>query len=480
MIRLPDYHFNNPSKAICLISLTSLSLIHISCVNSIGQPTGNVNLSKSIPKTWDEVGKGYHGKISTGWLADFKNPRMSKLVQEAVNAIPSLKASEARLRAAWETTQAADADFKPSVSTGASTSRRRAGNLGETRSIRSSYGLNASTSWELDLWGRIRDRVDATRADFRADEHDLRSARLSLAANTAKAWCNLITSEQNLDLAKKTLDSFEKNNRIVERNYKAGAGTRSLAVQLSRSNVASAKSTLRSRQLQRNNAARDLEVLLGRYPSAEIKSTNELPFLRTSVPTGIPAQLLSRRPDVAAAELAVYSSAKRADIARKSLLPAVRFSAGISSGSGAIREVFNIHNLVTNAAANLSQTVYQGGELKANAKAALERNQAAIYTYANVVVRASQEIEESIATDRALREQEKFLVQQTKSSTLAETQATRDYSEGIEGVGILEVLESQRRANNARSSLINIRNRRLQNRIDLYLALGGDFATPAQ
>ncbi len=96
-------------------------------------------------------------------------------------------------------------------------------------------------------------RIDVNNANYQADIHDYRNARLSLAANTAKFWCNLITAEQQLELAENTLASFEKNNRIVERNYKAGIpGTSSLAVQLSRSNVASARSTLRDRQLRRN------------------------------------------------------------------------------------------------------------------------------------------------------------------------------------------------------------------------------------
>jgi len=320
--------------------------------------------------------------------------------------------------------------------------------------------------------------VDAERADYKAEAHELRNARLSLAANTAQAWCNLITAEQQLELASTTLASFKKNNTIVERNYKAGIpGTTSLAVQLSRSNVASAKSTLRNNKLQRNNAARALELLLGRYPSAEVKSSKTLPRIKRSTPTGFPATLLARRPDVAAAQLDVYSSAKIAEASRKNLLPIIRLSSGVSSGGSIWKDVFNPSTLAANAAASLTQTLYDGGQLEASAQAALENNKASIHRYTNIVLAAANEIEEAIATDRSLRDREQFLIEQTKSSTLAESQATRDYSEGIDGVGILEILESQRRANDARSNLIDIRNSRLQNRIDLHLALGGDYST---
>ncbi len=455
-----------------ILILSATCTLFVACTQGIQSPQTSVELGLKVPSSWKEAGNGNHGKISSGWVKEFKSPRMTKLVNEAIRSNPSLKASEARLRASWQLASVADADLKPSVGSSASGSRRLNG------STTSSFGVNMNASWELDLWGRVRDRVDVNNANYQVDIHDYRNARLSLAANTAKFWCNLITSEQQLELAKNTLASFEKNNRIVERNYKAGIpGTSSLAVQLSRSNVASARSTLRDRQLRRNNSARSLETLLGRYPSAKLKSTTTLPTITRNVPTGVPASLLSRRPDIANAELDVYISAKRSDIARKSLLPAIRFSSSASSGSSDFSNIFNFNNIAANAAANLTQSVYNGGELQAAAKAALERNQAAIHSYTNVVLRAAREVEQAIATDKALREQESFLVQQTKSATLAEAQAERDYSEGIEGVGILEVLESQRRANNARSSLIIIRNRRLQNRIDLHLALGGDFNT---
>lgn len=460
--------------------LLCLSLLaYTACTQHIEKPSETIQTAQIKRKTWKEADTKQSSKISRAWLKEFSSPRMEKLVLEAIKNNPNLKAAEARLRASWATTHASRSDLEPSLNANTGTNKRRSGNLSNNASYSTTYNLSLNLSWEVDLWGRIRDRASAAQAEYQADVHDFRNAKLSLAANTARAWCNLITAEQQLELAKNTLASFKKNKQIVERNYKAGVpGTRSLAVQLSRTNVAQAESTLKNRQLQRNNAARSLEVLLGRYPSAELKSSTTLPQLKRHIPVGLPAQLLSRRPDVKAAELAVFASAKRADSARKSLLPAVRFNSNGSSSSSQFKDIFNIHNLVSNAAANLTQSVYNGGELKANAQAALERNKASIHSYANIVLQASREIEEAINTDRALREQEQFLKEQTKSATLAEKQAERDYSEGIEGVGILEILESQRRANNARSSLINLRNRRLQNRIDLHLALGGDFSTP--
>ena len=436
------------------------------------------SVSATIPGSWSAAAKGQHGKISTAWLSEFSSPAMTQLVTEAISNNPNLNAAAARLRASQLGTIGARANLLPSLSASTSTSRSRNGNGDSTRSIGESYGLSLNASWEPDIWGRLRDLNDASISSYRASVEDYRNARLSLAANTAKAYCNLVTAGQQLDLAERTLESFKKNRDIVERNYKAGVpGTRAIAVQLSRTNVASAQRGIKSRTLQRDNAARSLESLLGRYPAAVLQTSKKSPHLKDSIPTSLPATLVSRRPDLVAAQLDVFRSAKLADANRKSLLPSLNLSSRASTGGSSTNNLFNPQFIAANIAASLSQRIYNGGALKANADAALARNKAAIYDYSTAAIRAFREVEDAIARDASLKEQEVFLIKETKQATFAERSAELDYSEGIENSGILEILESQRRANNARAALINLRNSRLQNRINLHLALGGDFRT---
>ncbi len=339
------------------------------------------------------------------------------------------------------------------------------------------YGLSLDASWEMDLWGRLRDLDHAAYADFEAAQADFRAARLSLAANTAKAYFDLITAQQQLDLAVATRESYERNGRIIERNYKAGDDTASaLDVQFSRNNIASAERDVVGREQARDEAARVLEGLLGRYPSAAVRAGTELPKLRKGVPAGLPSELLMRRPDLVSAAGAVRASAKRADAARKDLLPSFRLSAGGSTSSEELGEMLlDPEQIVWNAASSLAQTVYQGGALRAEARRALERNREALQNFAGEALRALREVESALAAERSLAQQEAFLEVELRQADLAEKQASRDYSEGI--VGILEVLEAQRRAVQARNSMISLRNQRLQNRVDLHLALGGDFRT---
>jgi NodT family efflux transporter outer membrane factor (OMF) lipoprotein len=338
------------------------------------------------------------------------------------------------------------------------------------------YGLNLAASWEVDVWRRLRDLNQASEADVAALRSLYRGARLSLAASTAKSWCNLIAAEQQLELAKVTLDSFESNLRISERNY-IGTGQGSLDVQFGRTNVASARRALEARGLERDEAARALEVLCGQYPDGTTSAGSDLPELKRDVPAGIPADLVERRPDLEVGRSRIYASAKRADAARKNLLPTFRLTSSGGNSVSQFKDLLDPQWLAASIAASVAQSVYSGGELTNLAKAATERNKELIYDYSQTALVAYREVESALAADTSLRSQEEFLITEVKQAQLAEKQATRDYADGIEGSDILDVLEAQRRDNNAKASLIRLRNERLQNRIDLHLALGGDFKT---
>ncbi|MEO1856058.1 MAG: TolC family protein, partial [Rubritalea sp.] len=460
-----------------LPALTRLGLVP--CGDPV-PPRSTAQAATPAPSSWREASKGQNKKISSGWLSEFNSPEMTKLVNEALHNNPNLNAAAARLRAAKEGTVGDLANLLPAVNAGAGGSRARIGNGEDERFYTESYNLSLNASWEPDLWGRLRDLRDASLSGYQASVYEYRGARLSLAANTAKAWCNLITAENQYALAQNILASFSKNNAIVERNYKAGVpGTRAIAVQLSRNNVAQAERSLRSRKQLRDEAARQLEQLLGRYPSASLKATNKLPKLNKNPPASIPANLLIRRPDLAAAQSRVYQSAKTADAAQKNILPSISLNGSARSNNTNLENVFNPHFLASSVAASLTQSIYRGGELKANAQAALDRNSASIYDFSDRSIRAFREVEEALAADRSLAQQEKFLLVEVRQAQLAVKSAEIDYSEGLDNSGILEILESQRRANNARAQLIALKNRRLQNRIDLHLALGGDFSTRA-
>ncbi len=162
------------------------------------------DLAIRTPGTWAEVSSGTEGKISTGWLSEFSDAGLKRSVNEALAHNRSLRAASARLREAKEETIITRARQMPTLDAGT----RGGATDGSGVSRVQSYGLNLAASWEPDLWGRLRDLTRAAEADERAAIEDFRGARLSLAANAAKAYVNLVSAEQEVDLAEFTLESL--------------------------------------------------------------------------------------------------------------------------------------------------------------------------------------------------------------------------------------------------------------------------------
>ncbi len=447
-----------------LLGLMMLGTFSCQTVNEPSVATSDI----SPPEAWAAAKNGQHGKISTGWLKEFKSPRMNQLVREALKNNQNLKRLAYQLRAAKEGMISGRAERLPSLTTSSSANAQDRGP--------ESFSLQLNTRWEVDLWGRLRNRDLARQANFAATIADYRGARLSLAANTARTWSSLVTAERQLDLAIATLDSYKRALPAVERGYLATT-LRSVDLQFARSNIANAERSIRQRRLARDNAARSLEIFLGRYPSSTVTSSTKLPELPQKIPAGIPALLLERRPDLIAARARLFASAQNAEATRKNLLPNLNLNAGANNGSTSLSRAFDPTQLAYNTAASLAQTIYRGGQLNAQTKQALAQNRAAIESYVQAVLAAFNEVESALAADTSLREQEVFLTQEVKQTTSAETRTLRDITLGVPGASFLDYLEAQRRAEIARASLIQLRNTRLQNRIDLHLALGGDFFT---
>jgi len=369
------------------------------------------------------------------------------------------------------------ADRFPQIRGGQDASRSLNVDPDNLRTRANDFGLSLNLSWEIDLWGRLRDTNNAATAEANAAEADFRAARLSLAANTAKAWFNAVETELQVILASETLTSFNDNLDIIQRAFEAGVdepgGDNALDLRLARANVATADNQLALARRNRDAAARSLETLLGRYPANVAKIAKQLPTIRRSVPAGLPSELLLRRPDLIAAEHRLSSRGLRVTAAKKAFLPSITLTTRGGTSTSQFSELLNPDRLVANLASGIVQPITEGGRLRGNVALTEAERDEALHNYAQSTLEAFREVETALAAERYLAKQESALVTAGKESDEAEGLAVEQYGRGL--VDIITVLDSQRRAFDAKRSLIAIRNERLQNRIDLYLALGGDF-----
>ena len=452
-----------------------------------GGMAGCLSGGKDAPSAitdWTLPGKFNAGTTNApagaGWLNDFNDATLNALVREAMAKNPDLRVTAARLKAAQANVRIAGADRLPTLTATAAASRTKRNNASgfvvkSSRNNRFSPALDLA--WEVDVWGRLADNQIAARLDAEQAMANLRGAQLSLAANTAKGWFSLAESELQAQLAQQTLKSYTNNLAVLEEGLLAGL-TKALDVRLMRTSVRNAESTVQLRLRERDGARRSLEVLLGRYPKSEVALTDDLPTIAKAVPAGLPAQLIERRPDVIAAQRRYLAAHRRVSSAKKDRLPQIRLTSSAGTSTDELKDVLNINNNIWNLAANLSKPIFDAGKIKSQVDRARAQREEARYQYVQIALQAFAEVETALAAEGFLTGQETALRASATEAGEAETLALEDYQAGL--TDIVTVLESQRRVFDAKRSLIEVQNLRLQNRIDLYLALGGEFAEPAK
>ena len=252
------------------------------------------------------------------------------------------------------------------------------------------------------------------------------------------------------------------------------AGIRpALDLRLALLNLSNARALLQQRLQQFDAATRQLEVILGQYADGEMETPAALPPLAPIVPAGLPADLIARRPDLAAAEREVAAAQARISVARAELLPRISLTAATGTSTDALRSLIDGSFGVWSLVGNVVQPLWQGGRLRAEVKGAEARGAEVLAQYATLALGAYAEVETALAAEEYLRERVGHLMESVQQARAAERLADERYRAGLEDY--ITVLDSQRSAVNAEGELIGVRRLRLENRVDLYLSLGGGF-----
>jgi NodT family efflux transporter outer membrane factor (OMF) lipoprotein len=329
-------------------------------------------------------------------------------------------------------------------------------------------------SWEADLWGRLSAQKAAALADFQASQADWIAFQLSLAGQIAKSWFAAVEAAKQIELSEATVTNYRTTHDQVMLRYRRGLRP-SLDVRLSESNVATAESNLALRKDQLQFFNRQLEVLLGLYPVNKIEISEQLPLLRQPLPEGIPGDIIRRRPDLMAAERRAVASQMRVREAKGLLYPRISLTASGGTSSADLEDLLDGDYSVWNLASNILQPLFQGGRIRAGIDQAKAQEAEALAQYARSVLNAYAEIESGLDKEKYLSQREKALEVAAEQAVAARKLADERYARGL--TGLIDVLESQRRAFTSQSLLLNVRRQRLDNRIDLFMALGGDFVT---
>lgn len=334
-----------------------------------------------------------------------------------------------------------------------------------------SYKFGLSSAYEVDLWGRVYARSEAAALDLEASREDMYAAMLSLTGTVARQWLAIAARRDELRLVHKQLELNKTSLELMELRFKNGMAT-ALDVFQQRQAVAQTVSLLPALEEALQTAYFELAVLLGKAPADPIQvKTDCLPEVGPLPDPGLPADLLARRPDIRAAGLQLQAADWRVTVAKADRLPALRLGASASYGSEEWGLLFD--NWMATLAAGVTGPIFDAGRRKAEVMRTGAVVKERLAAYRQKVLESVKEVESAMM--RELKQQEYIDALTNERNTVQSTydQALERYKNGV--IDYLPVLTSLTQLQSIDRKLLQAKQARLERRIQLYLALGGDW-----
>lgn len=410
--------------------------------------------------------------IRDNWLAAFGDPQLDALVAEAMSNNPDLRVSATRVEQAAQYVELAKAAMRPAVNLlGVGGLNMGGGDVSSAL-----QGVSLGASWEPDLWGRMRYGRNAYQATYASLQADFEFGRQSLAATVAKSWFAVSETWLQLQIAGEMVTAAQELARLAEKRWQVGPGSEQ-DVALARANLGTFEDTARQVSLAHSQSLRALELLLGRYPAAELAARRDLPALPEPIPAGLPLEMLERRPDLIAAERRVAAAFHRVGEARAARLPRIILNANVAAIRSDILQLKNdFENPTGGAGAKLIAPIYQGGALNTQVEIRTLEQKEAVAQYAALALRALGDVENSLAAGQNLAERDRFL-----QRTVADHQRAFELVQATYRVGqgdLRAVQQQQLNVHAARLAWLRVTSEQLTQRANLHLALGGSFESP--
>jgi NodT family efflux transporter outer membrane factor (OMF) lipoprotein len=412
-----------------------------------------------------------------GWWKLYGDERLDGLEQQLIEHNADLAAAFASYQQSRDFLAQVRADLFPQVSAGASAQRNRASLNSPLHGATAPeyydlYSTSAQASYEVDLWGRVRDNVAAGRASMQASAADFASVRLSLEASLADTYLQLVGVDRQIDLLQKTVDAYQRALQLTTTLHEGGAVS-GLDVDRAQTQLASTRSQLSQTKAQRDVLLHAIAVLVGQPASSfALDAKTDLPNLPV-IPVGLPSTLLERRPDIAAAERRTAEANTQIGVARSAFFPSLTLSAGGGYTSGAWGNLLNTPSTVWALGPSLLLDVFDGGRRRAQVASAHAAFDEASARYRSTVLTAFQQVEDN---QSLLKNDGNALVDQQDATAAADRTlklSTALYKQGANSY--LDVVTAQVDSLNAHLGLLSLQTNQLRASVELVRALGGGW-----
>ena len=454
-----------------------LVLVTLTLAACLGDPYQRPDLA--IPSKYRFALAETAGAADTQWWTSFGDPVLDGLVDEALANNEDLRIAAARVdefNGARVTTRA---PIFPAIGYTASSGQERPSTqvVGPgSDDVRNASAAGLTASWEIDVWGRVRNLTAAANADWEASEADRRATVLSLVGAVTSGYVTLLSLDDQLVTARRTLKSRGEALAVFEKRHKGGVISKvELSQARSAYEVAAGAIPVLEQQIARQENA--LSLLLGRNPGPIERDRALLDLDTPAVPAGLPSEILTQRPDVVAAEQSLIAANARVSAARALYFPSISLTGLLGVASGDLNKLFSGGSDTWSYAGQLAGPIFQGGaNVGLNQQADAQRAQL-LANYEKTVQRAFADVDDAlIATQKTA---ERTRAQQ------AQVDALRDYARlsrlRFEGgySSYLEVLDAETSLFNAELLYSQGQRDRLLAHVDLYKAMGGGWVDEA-
>jgi NodT family efflux transporter outer membrane factor (OMF) lipoprotein len=424
----------------------------------------------AVPPYWGNNG-WQDMPLPSRWTETFGDSGLVALVDTALANNYELKTAAARVDAVIAQARIDGSSRWPQLSFMADHQQVQVREAGFGSSRFSAFEALFGVSWEVDVWGRIRDQHLASLTEAQASHGDFYGARLSLAARVAQIYFELTEAKLQAVIVEQSIRDRTIITELVRGRFQRGL-VRGLDLRLAMNDLVTAEAQLQEARNRVQSLARRLEILLGRYPSGQDLAADALPPLPVAVPAGLPAELLERRPDLIAAFSRLQAADLRTVSVQKLRLPRITLTAAGGSRSVDLTELVDPRAAAWNVFAGLMQPLFTGWRIEGEIHRNQARAEEAMNHYKNTALNAFREVEQALAAEEWLRQQEAALKKAVEHTESSQKLAVHSYRNG--NIEILTLLDSYRSTLNAQTAYLSVTRQLLSNRINLYLALGGD------
>ena len=407
------------------------------------------------------------------WWEVFNDAQLDVLIAQIDISNQNLRLAEANFRQARSLVQQARASLFPSVTGNASVTRSQAaGTSARPGSLGNSFNLALDASYEVDIWGRVRNTVSANVAGAQASAADVETARLLAQAELAFDYFQLRVLDQQRQLLDDTTAAFQKSLDLTRNRYSAGVAGKVDLVQ--------AETLLKSTQaqaldlgVQRAQLEHAIAILIGKAPADFAIPARPLDVAVPDVPLNLPSELLERRPDIAAAERRVAAANARIGVAKAAFFPSLTLSGAAGFQSSLLSDLLSWPSRFWSVGPAIVQSIFDAGLRRALTDQAIAVYDANVASYRQTVLEGFQEVEDNLAALRILEGEEKVQEEATVAARQSVDLTINQYKAGT--VSYLNVVTVQSTWLSNERTLVGIRGRRLTAAVTLVKALGGGW-----